>query len=194
MKRAKSTDPFARVVVVTDHSDVARAVRHHLGSNGAINVTVQVGHRLAAELAEPILRPAGVSGAALRRPLSRLLESQAVRDAARTWSASDISHLSDTGRGRYYDALAATFRQMAERPAGYSPEPPPAVLPEAASSEIEGMFQGFLKSLHDNGFYTRSQLPDMAVEALSSRRTDAPHQSQRGTVRHLLPSPAPLRR
>ena len=176
VQRAKSTDPFARVVVVTDHSDVARAVRHHLGSNGAINVTVQVGHRLAAELAEPILRPAGVSGAALRRPLSRLLESQAVRDAARTWSASDISHLSDTGRGRYYDALAATFRQMAERPA-YSPEPSPAVLPDAVSSEIERMFQGFLKSLHDNGFYTRGQLPDMAVEALSSRRTDSPHQS-----------------
>ena len=181
VKHAKSTDPFARVVVVTDHSDVARAVRHHLGSNGTINVTVQVGHRLAAELAEPILRPAGVSGAALRRPLSRLLESQAVRDAAQSWSDSDISHLSDTGRRRFYDALAATFRQMAERPAGYSPEPSPAVLPETASSgavssEIEGMFQGYLKSLHDNGFYTRGQLPDMAVEALSSQESIAPDQ------------------
>ena len=102
VKHAKSTDPFARVVVVTDHSDVARAVRHHLGSSGTINVTVQVGHRLAAELAEPILRSAGVSGSALRRPLSRLLESQAVRDAAQSWSASDISHLSDTGRRRFY--------------------------------------------------------------------------------------------
>ena len=182
VKHAKSTDPFARVVVVTDHSDVARAVRHHLGSSGTINVTVQVGHRLAAELAEPILRSAGVSGSALRRPLSRLLESQAVRDAAQSWSASDISHLSDTGRRRFYDALATTFRQMAERPAGYSPEPPPAVPFEAASSgavssAIEGLFQGYVKSLRDNGFYTRSQLPDMAVEALTSQESIAPDQS-----------------
>ena len=68
---AKAEDRFARVVVIADHHDAARSVRHHLGNQGMINVTVQTGRRLASEMAKPV-----------RKPLPRLLELQAVRQTA----------------------------------------------------------------------------------------------------------------
>ena len=52
--QAQAEDRFARVVVITDHHDVARSVRHWLGAKGLINVTVQTGRHLADELARPI--------------------------------------------------------------------------------------------------------------------------------------------
>ncbi len=56
ISRAQSDDPFARVVVIADHFDVATALRHYMGASGTMNVTVQTGRRLAAELAASILR------------------------------------------------------------------------------------------------------------------------------------------
>ena len=55
VKRAQSGDQFARVVVVADHLDAASSVRHWLGALGVVNVTVQTGGRLAADLAQPRL-------------------------------------------------------------------------------------------------------------------------------------------
>ena len=46
---AQASDPFARVVVITDHRDVAQSVRHQLGVSGTVNVTVQTGRHLAKE-------------------------------------------------------------------------------------------------------------------------------------------------
>ena len=48
--QAQVEDRFARLVVITDHHDVAGSVRHWLGGTGLINVTVQTGGHLADEL------------------------------------------------------------------------------------------------------------------------------------------------
>ena len=73
VKRAQSGDQFARVVVVADHLDAASSVRHWLGALGVVNVTVQTGGRLAADLAQPRLRPEGATPYAALRPLTRTL-------------------------------------------------------------------------------------------------------------------------
>ena len=46
LERAQQEDPFARIVIIADHPDVASAVRHELGASGLLNVTVQTGRRL----------------------------------------------------------------------------------------------------------------------------------------------------
>ena len=81
VKRAQSGDQFALVVVVADHLDAASSVRHWLGALGVVNVTVQTGGRLAADLAQPRLRPATPYAALM--PLTRTLESRAVRQRGR---------------------------------------------------------------------------------------------------------------
>ena len=100
--QAQAEDQFARVVVITDHHDVARSVRHWLGGKGLINVTVQTSRHLANELARPT-SPA----------LPRLLESQAVRHVAE--SEADRLDLDPAGRRRFYHSLITAFREMAER-------------------------------------------------------------------------------
>ena len=90
--QAQAEDRFARVVVITDHHDVARSVRHWLGMKGLINVTVQTGRHLADELARPNT-PA----------LPRLLESQAVRHIAEA-EAGRLG-LDSAGRYRFYRSL-----------------------------------------------------------------------------------------
>ncbi len=82
VKRAQSGDQFALVVVVADHLDAASSVRHWLGALGVVNVTVQTGGRLAADLAQPRLRPEGATPYAALMPLTRTLESRAVRQVA----------------------------------------------------------------------------------------------------------------
>ena len=109
-QQADGDDPFARVVVVTAHRDVASSVRHLLGASNVLNVTAQTGERLAAELARPILRPTGDNDAAPpRQALNRLHESQAVRRVADEWLASDNLPLSPAGRRRLYTELAGAF-------------------------------------------------------------------------------------
>ena len=56
VKGAQADNAFAWVVVIVDHHGGAGAVRHWLGAQGNINVTVQTGERLAAELARLLLR------------------------------------------------------------------------------------------------------------------------------------------
>ena len=106
VSRAQSDDPFARVVVIADHFDTATALRHYLGVSGMMNVTVQTGHRLAGELAAPILRSRAL------KPLTWLLERQAVRavaeDTVRRYGF-------DSQGGRLMrNSLAAAFRRMQE--------------------------------------------------------------------------------
>ncbi len=113
----KADDLFARIVVVADHHDAARAVSHLLGAEGRglVNVSLQIGRRLAAELA----------GGTLATP-SRIQESAAVRTVAN--SAPEAQGLEPAGRRRFYRSLADAFRSMAERP------PPDAVADAAAEN------------------------------------------------------------
>ena len=114
VKRAQAQDAFARVVVIADHPDVARSVRHEVGASGMLNVTLQTGRRLAAELAQPILRPPGAEITETRRPMTRLLEFQAVRQVSETKVVQ--LRLRPAGLSRIYGSLATAFREMQERP------------------------------------------------------------------------------
>ena len=79
---AQTEDPFARVVIVADHHDVASSARHLLGARDLINVTAQTGDRLAADLARPMVRPLGDDAGSPRRPLAHVCEFQVVRQVA----------------------------------------------------------------------------------------------------------------
>ena len=151
---AQASDPFARVVVITDHRDVAQSVRHRLGASGTVNVTVQTGRHLAKELSDPV-----------GRQLPRLLESQAVRHAAEAdanWMGFDAA-----GCRRFYRSLATAFREMAERP---------DVADEAATGEpddmsrlAERLYGDYRSEVGARGYYLPSELPHMAVAALTDR-------------------------
>ena len=148
--QAQAEDRFARVVVVTDHHDVARSVRHWLGSKGLINVTVQTGRRLADELARPT-SPA----------LPRLLESQAVRHVAET--EADKLGLDPAGRHRFYRSLMTAFHEMAER----------ADIPDDAADDpddmnllVERLYTEYRKGVSERGYHLPSELPHMAAEAV----------------------------
>ena len=161
-------DPFARVVVVTTHLDVAASVRHLLGARNALNVTAQTGERLAAELARSILRPAGDNDAAPPRlALNRLHESQAVRRVVDRWLASSGLNLSPAGRRRLYSELAGAFRQWEQRPALDDADAPLMVsLSNHASLDLPRLYDKFRALLDRDGYYTRYELPRLAAEAL----------------------------
>ncbi len=154
ISRAQSDDPFARVVVIADHFDAATALRHHLGASGTVNVTVQTGRRLAAELAAPFLRSRGL------KPLTWLLERQAVRAVAED---SVRRHGFDAQGGRLMrNSLAAAFRRMQE--------PAPAADPgdgSAMNALAERLLKDFIDLVHRRGYYTPAEVSAMAAESVS---------------------------
>ena len=179
LSHAQQVDPFARVVIITDHQDVASAVRHELGASGLLNVTVQTGRRLAAELAEPILRDVTGGDAPAHRPLTRLLELQGVRKAA----AEVVTQyeFQPAGRRRMIGSLATAFRHMQERLAvGESTDSGQDDMNQIA----EDLLGKYLGLVHDMGCYTTSELPYRASEALVGQR---PEGSDVPQVIHYLP-------
>ncbi len=177
-------DPFARVVVVTAHRDVAASVRHLLGARNALNVTAQTGERLAAELARPILRPAGDDGGKPpRRALNRLHESQAVRRVADEWLASNNLPFSLAGRRRLYAELAGAFRQWEQRPALDDADAPLVVsLSNHAGLDLPSLYGKFRALLDRDGYYTRYELPSLAARALTDHW---PHGTEPAVIYHL---------
>ena len=166
-QQANGDDPFARVVVITAHRDVASSVRHLLGARNVLNVTAQTGERLAAELARPMLRPAKDDGAPQRQALNRLDESQAVRRVTDEWLASENLPLSLAGRRRLYAELAGAFRQWEQRPALDSAGvPPPVSLSNHAHLNLPALYGKFRALLDRDGYYTRYELPRLAAQAL----------------------------
>ena len=156
--RAQQDDPFARVVVIADHYDAARSIRHRLGASGMINVTFQTGSRLAGELAQM----AGELAQTERKPLSRLLESQAVRLVAEEQAAG----FAPAGKQRFYRSLADAFRQMAER----------GEIPDAAGAEVsadgmnvvaEDLYDDYRNRVAERGYYLPPELPRMAADAVA---------------------------
>ena len=149
---AQASDPFARVVVITDHRDVAQSVRHRLGASGTVNVTVQTGRHLAKELSNP-----------LGRQLPRLLEAQAARHVAEA-DANRMGFDAAGGR-RFYRSLATAFREMAERP--YVADEAATVEPDDMSRLAERLYGDYRTEVGAKGFYLPSELPHMAVAALN---------------------------
>ena len=150
--RAQQDDPFARVVVIADHYDAARSVRHRLGASGMINVTFQTGGRLTGELAQTE-----------RKPLSRVLESQAVRLVAEERAAG----FAPAGKQRFYRSLADAFRQMAERG-----ELPDADVSDDGSADgmndfAEKRYAAYHKLVEDKGYYLPPELPRFAASAVA---------------------------
>ena len=150
--QAQAEDQFARVMVITDHHDVARSVRHWLGGKGLINVTVQTGRHLAIELARPT-RPA----------LPRLLESQAVRHVAE--AEADRLDLDPVGRHRFYRSLITAFREMAER--ADTPGDDAAGDPDDMNLLAERLYVEYHKGISERGYHLPSELPYMAAEAVN---------------------------
>ena len=150
--RAQAEDRFARVMVITDHHDVARSVRHWLGGKGLINVTVQTGRHLADELARPT-SPA----------LPRLLESQAVRHVAE--AEADKLDLDPAGRHRFYRSLITAFREMAER--ADTSDDDAAGDPDDMNILAERLYVEYRKGISDRGYHLPSELPHMAAEAVN---------------------------
>ena len=152
--RAQQDDPFARVVVIADHYDAARSIRHRLGASGMINVTFQTGSRLAGELAQM----AGELAQTERKPLSRLLESQAVRLVAEEQAAG----FAPAGKQRFYRSLADAFRQMAERG-----DHPNAAGADSMNAISEKLYPDYCKLVGDRGYYLPPELPRMAADAVA---------------------------
>ena len=150
--QAQTEDRFASVVVIADHHDVARSVRHWLGRKGLINVTVQTGRHLANELARPTC-PA----------LPRLLESQAVRHVAET--EADRLGLDPAGRHRFYRSLITAFREMAER--ADPPHDAAAGDPDDMNLLAERLYAEYRKGISERGYQLPSELPHMAAEAVN---------------------------
>ncbi len=156
ISRAQVDNPFARVVVITDHFDVATALRHYLGASGMMNVTVQTGRRLAAEIAAPILRTRSL------KPLTRLLERQAVRmvaeDSVRRYG------FDSQGERLMRNSLAAAFRRMQEP----APADDPGDSDESETNALaERLLQDFLDLVHRKGYYTPAEISEMAARAVS---------------------------
>ena len=152
--QAQAEDRFARVVVITDHHDVARSVRHWLGGKGLINVTVQTGRRLADELARPT-SPA----------LPRLLESQAARHVAE--AEADRLGLDPAGRHRFYRSLITAFREMAER--ADTPDVDAADDPDDMNLLAERLYAEYREGISERGYHLPSELLHMAAEAVNDR-------------------------
>ena len=154
VKQAQAEDRFARVVVIIDHHNVARSVRHWLGSMGLINVTVQTGGRLADELVRPT-SPA----------LPRLLDSQAVRYVAEP--EADKLDLDPAGRHLFYRSLMTAFHEMAER--ADTPDDDAADDPDNMNLLAERLYAEYRKGVSERGYHLPSELPHMAAEAVSDR-------------------------
>ena len=158
-------DPFARVVVVAGHRDVASSVRHLLGAHNVLNVTAQTGERLAAELARPILRPADDHAATPpRQALNLLHESQAVRRVSDRWLESSDLNLSHAGRRRLYSEITNALRQREQRASLDDADAPTAV---ATGLNLPELYSDFRALLSDEGYYTRYELPRLASQALA---------------------------
>ena len=151
VSQAQADNRFARVVIIADHHDAARSVRHLLGARGTINVTVQVGRHLAHELARPV-----------KKPLTRLLESQAVRRVAEG-QATELG-LEPAGRRRFYSSLANAFREMEER------EDSPLTGADEGTDGMnrlaEILYADYRAVIGDAGYYTPAELPQIAAVAL----------------------------
>ena len=119
-----------------------------------MNVTVQTGRRLAAELAAPILRARAL------KPLTWLLERQAVRAVAED---SVRRYGFDSQGGRLMrNSLAAAFRRMQE------PVPPDDPGDGSAINTLaERLLKDFLNLVHRRGYYTPAEVSEMAAEAVS---------------------------
>lgn len=156
--RAQAADPFARVVVIADHPDAARSVLHWLGAQdaGMINVTVQTGRRLAAELAG--------DGS---KTLPRTLESHAVRLAAASDDA--IPGFAPDGRRRFYRSLAAAFREMAERPEAPPESTDETVVADAMNAWAETRHAEYRRLVADKGYCLPADLPQAAAVAIANR-------------------------
>ena len=165
VERAKRDDPFARVVVVADHHDVATALRHRLGAVGMMNVTAQMGRHLANELAAPILRSRDDDRDRPRKPLTPLLERQAAQlvtaDVARRYG------FGAQGGRLMRNSLAAAFRRMQESPADDDAEDDEP--PSDMNSMAEMLLGDFLDLVHRRGYYTPAELSRFAAEAVSER-------------------------
>ena len=149
VSQAQADDRLARVVIIADHHDAARSVRHLLGARGMINVTVQVGRHLAHELARPI-----------QKPLTRLLESQAVHRVAEG-QATELG-LEPAGRRRFYGSLVAAFREMQERE--QSPDCDEGT--DGMNRLAESLYADYRAMIADAGYYAPAELPQMAADAL----------------------------
>ena len=149
---AQASDPFARVVVITDHRDVAQSVRHRLGVSDTVNVTVQTGQHLAKELSDP-----------MGRQLPRLLETQAVRHVAE----ADAKQMGFDAAGcrRFHRSLATAFREMAERPDVVADDATGE--PDDMNRLAERLYGDYRTEVGARGFYLPSELPYMAVAALN---------------------------
>ena len=138
--RIKADDRFARIVVVADHHDAARAVSHLLGAQdaGLVNVSLQTGRRLASELA---------GGTLSTLPL--ILEGAAVRTIADRAEAAQ--GLEPVGRSRFYHSLTQAFRNMAERPA-LSDDADTADAPDNDMNRLaEKLYAEYRQMLKDKG-------------------------------------------
>ena len=146
VRRAQRDDAFARVVVIADHYDAARSIRHRLGRTGMINVTVQTGGRLAGELAQTPLKP-----------LTRILESQAVRQVAE----KDAAAFTAAGKQRFYRSLGDAFRQMADRGATAGGGA------DGMNAMAEALYPEYRDRVTDRGYYLPANLPRLAASAVS---------------------------
>lgn len=158
---AQGDDPFAQVIVVADHPDAARSVRHWLGLAGSINVSVMRGQRLAGIIAQPLLG-ATVEGKP-RRQLSPMLESQAARRVAEEWLAAGGAEgirLNAAGKRQMQRSLTDAFRRMRER-GGQA---------ESDNADVERLYENFRKLLtrDDCVYFTSAELPEIAADALES--------------------------
>ena len=160
---AQAGDPFARVVIISDHPDAARAVSHWLGAQdsqqgkGLVNVTVQTGRRLASELAGPDIQP-----------LPRPLEGPAVRLAA----ADDLRQrqhpfFDRAGERRYYRSLTEAFRRMSERPD--TPNDPDTDTPSGSmNAQAEALYQKYRETVESKGYCIPSELPRRAADTVAN--------------------------
>ena len=166
VRRAQSDDPFTRVVVIADHRDVATALRHHLGASGVLNVTVQTGRHLAAELAAPALHTDRTGQGIPRKPLTRLLEHQTVRMVTER-RIREYGFQSQGGR-RLRSSLATAFRRMQDRPlAGED-----AISQQGDMNELaETLLEEYLELVHRMGRYTSQELPVIAAGAVATRES-----------------------
>lgn len=160
---AQGDDPFAQVIVVADHPDAARSVRHWLGLAGSINVSVMRGQRLAGIIAQPLL--GGTVEGKPRRQLSPMLESQAARRVAEEWLAAggaDGIRLNAAGKRQMQRSLTEAFRRMRER--GGQPEG------GAVNADVEELYERFRRLLtrDDCVYFTSAELPEIAADALES--------------------------
>lgn len=163
VRAAQGDDPFAQVIVVADHPDAARSVRHWLGLAGSINVSVMRGQRLAGIIAQPMLG-AMVEGKP-RRQLSAMLESQAARRVAEEWLAAGGAagiRLNAAGKRQMQRSLTDAFRRMRER--GEQPEG------GAVNADVEELYRRFRRLLmrDDCVYFTSAELPEIAADALGS--------------------------